>query len=370
MTVRHRLRAAAFVGLLAFSSPDHSLACAFHTVLPQASLTQQIINAAAVIAARPSVEDPFRYETVEVLKGAADNLYPPYIVDSVTRARLARNPDEAVLFVRDADGTWARLLLLDEATRPLVHDVLSHSTTWYNVDGKPLRHAYFVPLLAAPDARLRKIALRELDALPYSVLRKGSYPVDADMLLKEIGSLDEAPFAPIRILLLGLDGSELAKTAIDKRLQLMARLGIDTNLGAWLTAHIENRGMLGFAEFEQNFLSSSLLNIRQAREIARALSLLSAEGDPDLRSAIDRTVRRLASVDPDIASLIVRAFANAADYSQAELVRELVAAGVISDVSDFMVAVDYINRAEGQQDHFGNNVPRSLLNRDMIKKPL
>ena len=364
MTARSALRAAVFAALVSPLAAQSTLACAFHTVLPEKSLTGQIIEATDMIAARPAPHDPFRYQTVAVLKGSGAGGDPPYIVDSLTRTRLARNPDEAVLFVKNADGIWARLLVLDAATRPVLRDIQRHATAW-NADGDDLSlRAYFAPLLAASDPRIRKIALRELDTLPYTVLRGGQYPVESTRLLQDIAKIDEAPFAPIRILLLGLDGGARARAAIVDRLELMARLGIHTNLGAWLTADIESRGTVALSDFERAFLhGAGQLRERQRNEIANFLSLVRAEADPSLRPAVDATIRRFVAVEPSTAPLVVKAFGASGDYSQADLVGELVAARAFADIPELMSAVAYIQGAQGQNSQFQSAAARTGLRR-------
>jgi hypothetical protein len=340
------LRGLALAGLLLLPVPDRLAACAFHTALPEASLSEDIAASVAVIAARPSAIDPFAFETVAVLRGEASGDRPPYIVDSVTRARLARNPDEAVLFARGPDGTWTRLFLLDAATRPLVDLLMARADVWATPAGAEERRDVFAALLAHPDERVRRIALRELDALPYDVLRGGTYPVPAADLLRGLSDIDELPFAPIRILLLGLDGSESAHDGIAARLAFMGTVGVDLNLGAWITAAVESGGPDGVAQVERLVLAPpDRLTPPELTQVVRALSVLSAEGDPALRASLDGAIRRLVSRRPDAGTLIAQAFGATADFSQVELIGELVAARVFTDRHDLMAAAAYVSRS-------------------------
>ncbi len=276
MSVRRTIGALTLAGLLALPLPARLAACAFHVTLTEGSLSDDIAASVEVIAARPSSADPFAFETVAVLRGVASGTAPPFIVDSVTRTRLAQNPDEAVLFARGADGTWTRLLVLDAATRPFVDRLLNRAAVWATPAGAAERRDAFARLLAHPDARLRRIALRELDALPYDVLRGGTYPVQADVLLRGVNNIDEMPFAPIRILLVGLDGGSAARKAITDRLAAMTAMGVDTNLGPWITAAIEIGGP---AEIERVVLAvPDRLTLPQLTQIVLALSVHSAGG--------------------------------------------------------------------------------------------
>lgn len=117
MSLRQSSRAATLAGLVLPPTTDRLAACAFHTRLPEASLTDDTAGSREVIAARPSAVDPFRFEAVELQRGEESGQSPPDIVDSVTRARPLRNRDEELLYARTADGTWMRVLLLDAATQ-------------------------------------------------------------------------------------------------------------------------------------------------------------------------------------------------------------------------------------------------------------
>lgn len=346
MSLCTTLRAATLAGILFLPAPDRLAACAFHTVLPEATVFQQIAGATLIIAARPTADNPFRFEPVAVLKGPASAARPPHLVDSATRTRLARNPGEAVLFARGEDGSWTRLLVLDAATRPLVDRMIAHADTWTAPEGAAERRDTFADLLAHPDERVRRLALRELDALSYRVLRGGTYPVDAADLLRGIADIEEMPFAPIRILLLGLDGGSVADAAIAERLAHLAASGADLHLGAWITAAIESGGPDGVAEVERLTLKSpGRLTEAQLIQLVRALSEQSANGEPVLRSAIDGAIRRLVSLRPDAAPLIAQAFGTNADYSQSGLIRELVAARAFTDLPGLMAAAAYIKGA-------------------------
>jgi hypothetical protein len=346
MSLRTTLRTATLAGLLLLPVPDRLAACAFHTALPEATVSQQIAGATLVVAARPSADNPFRFEPVAVLKGPASASRPPHLVDSGTRARLARNPDDAVLFARDADGSWTRLLVLDAATRPLVDRMIARAGRMDGARGRGGTARHLCRLLAHPDEGLRRLALRELDALPYGVLRDGTYPVAAADLLRGIAEIQELPFAPIRILLLGLDGGSAADAAITDRLTRLAASGADLHLGAWITAAIESGGRDGVAEIERLYFGApGRLTEAQLTDLVRALSEQSANGDPALRTALDGTLRRLVSFQPEAAPLIAQAFGANADYSQTGLIRDLVVARAFTDRAGLMSATAYITRA-------------------------
>jgi hypothetical protein len=340
MSPLRTLRAATLATLLAIPLPQAAAACAFHTALPEATVSERIASAVIVLAARPAADNPFRFAPVAVLKGTAPADAPPQLVDSATRTRLARNPEDAVLFVRLADGTWERLLTLDAATRPVVDRMIEGAGDWSSPEEMAGRRDLFAGLLTHPDEGLRRLALRELDALPYGVLRARAYALPADDLLRGIADVNEMPFAPIRILLLGLSADASADAAIDNQVDRLARLPVEMNLGAWLTAAIE-RGDL--AEVRRKFLSSpQRLSPAQVTEVVRALSVQRAGGAPALHAPIDAALRALAFARPDAATDIARTFAASSDFSQVALIRELSAARAFATPGDLMIAATYV----------------------------
>jgi hypothetical protein len=340
MTPMSILRAATLAGFLAGALPQTTHACAFHTALPEATVSELISGAVSVVAARPARDNPFRFATVAVLKGTAPDDAPPLLVDSATRTRLARNPADAVLFALLADGTWKRLLPLDPASRPIVERLIEGANRWSSPEGMAERRDLFAGLLTHPDANLRRLALQELDSLPYGVLRDGAYPVPADDLLRGIADINEMPFAPIRILLLGLVDDASAGEAIGLQVDRLTRVPVETHLGAWLTAAIE-RGDL--AEVRQTLLASpERLTAAQVTEVVRALSVQRAGGDPALQEPIDAALRELAFTRPDAAAEIARTFAATSDFSQVTLMRDLSAARAFTSPLDLLAAATYV----------------------------
>ncbi|MEM7074614.1 MAG: hypothetical protein AAF484_05975 [Pseudomonadota bacterium] len=314
MKLTRTLRSVALAGLLFSLSTGQALACAFHAYLPDATLSAQIANAAEVIAARPSAKDPFRFETVAFLKGTPSESTPPHLVDSATRLRLARNPGDAVLFARESYGPWKRLLVLDQATRPLVDHMLDE--TWPSPARADDRQAVFSSLLAHPDQRLHLIALRELDGLPYAALRRGTYPISTRNILDDLLSLSEMPYAPIRILLLGVKGDDAAKRVIFERLAQSALVGTDIHLGAWMTAALESSGIEGLAELERLFLKpGSTATEAQLVQLVRALFVQKTEGDSALEAPIDDMMHRIAVLYPDVAPMIAQSFGATSEYA-------------------------------------------------------
>lgn len=326
--------------------PQTAEACAFHTALPEKPLSQVIADSPVLVAARPDVDDPFHFTISEVLKGQAPPDQPPFLVDATTRRRLAASPHHAVLFARGAKGGWTRLLYLDEATAPVARAMIGGAARWSAPDGAVSRRDFATKMLAQKDATLRRLVLRELDSLDYRVLRGARYPLAADDLIAAIGDMRDQPYAPIRILLLGLSGDEVARDEARRQLDWRLRMGVAKDLGAWMTAAMELRGADALADLERGLAARSRpLTPAQSEEIVRALAIQSAAGDPELRQPIREALLRLVERSPVTAPLIPRALSAASDRAQAGLVRDLVAARAFTTRTDLLAATAYLATA-------------------------
>lgn len=347
--VPNRRRFAASSLLLALSllvaTPQHVAACSFHVSLSGNTLSRQIADSVELVAMRPSEQNPFQFEAVEQLKGIRSDSIPPHLVDSSTRRQLAANVNHAVLFARGSDGQWTRLMLLDEDRRRIAQELLANSSSWASPGGAAGKRDYFAALLSHPATDVQHLALRELDAMSYEVLRDGTYPLTADELLSGIVDLQSMAFAPIKILVLGIMGGRDAEQAILDRLEGLAVSGSSLNLGAWISAGIEAAGLHGIDKFEREFLNlERALSDTQLLEIVRALSVQSTSGKPELRTALDDTIRRIVGQYPEAGPMIAQVFAQASDWSQVGLVRDLIATDAFPKRSDLMAAVAYVSR--------------------------
>lgn len=276
------------IAILAVSLPDHARACAFHfnTDLPEASLYQQLASSKTLVATRPTASDPFHFTMTKLLKGPPLTSKPPHLVDSVTRRRLDTTAHSAVLFSVDADGNWERLLFLDDITGPVVEYMLTRTDHWKGADGTASRRDFAAGLLTHPDPTIRRIALRELDTIDYQTLRLGTYDVSPEQLLQDIVKIQSQAYAPIRILLLGIVGGDLAEVNIARQLRNKIRSDAARNLGAWTTASIEASGEAAITDIEHMVLERGReLTNDQTGELVKAFGLVSTSGAEPVRRA-------------------------------------------------------------------------------------
>jgi hypothetical protein len=351
MWSRIRARGVVVAAWLTALAPWQAVACGFHAGLPEKSLFERIAESASLVAARPTPQSPFSFASSRLVRGVPTSSSPPHLVDTATRHRLEAAPDHAVLFAQGADGTWSRLLLLDEATRPVIEEMVTQADRWTRPDGKTARRDFAAGLLEHPDPRIRRIALRELDSLDYATLRGGAYQIRTPDLLAGIENIQEQAYAPIRILLIGLAGGETATAETARQFRLRAASGSALNLGAWTTAAVEAHGSDGVA-FVESVLADlpRPLSREQTAEIVRAFALQSASGGPALHAPIRAVLLRLVARDPDAAPLIAPSLVAASDRAQTALVRELLSAGSLTTRNDLIAAAAYLTFATEAPD--------------------
>jgi hypothetical protein len=332
------------------SNPNNLVACSFHVGLSGLTLSRQLAESVELVAMRPSAGNPFQFDPVRQLKGIPSERTMPPVVDDVTRQLLLQNPNQTALFARTYGGGWKQLLLIDDSNRGFVEEVALQSGAWDTSQGRADKRDYFAAQLNHPNAAIRFIALRELDAIDYAILRQGKYPLAVQSLLTDISDLRWTAYAPIRILLLGILGGEDAKAAIFTRLKGSAEANSAGHLGAWITAAIEAGGIDGLHQLEKIVLEPKVsLASQQLLEIVRAISVQSAGGKAELRQALDATIRRLVWQYPETAPIIPQVFGLASDWSQVSLVRELIAANKLATMTDLKLAATYLARARASE---------------------
>jgi hypothetical protein len=117
-------------------------ACLVCIALPERTLADRVIEAEAVVLARPDPARPFAFAPIAALKGDAAGPAIPGLVDSATRRRLAADPEATVLFAHDADG-WTRLADAAPALRATVETILAAAPAWDAAADPAARFAFF-----------------------------------------------------------------------------------------------------------------------------------------------------------------------------------------------------------------------------------
>ncbi|MEM8730588.1 MAG: hypothetical protein AAGF79_11780 [Pseudomonadota bacterium] len=334
--MRHPLRMLAFAAALLAAGAGSARACAFHTYAPAPTVIDRIVAARDLVLARPNTRNPFLYEVTDVLRGSAQDALPMRID---TGAPF--DPSTSVLFARVPDDDWREVAVIDAALRP----VLEQAQTW-GEDDKEARFEVFAALLDHPDPALRTLALQEVDKVPYALLQSldGQVP-DAGLLAQNLWTRSGYATQPIRVLLLGLDGSDIA------RAEIMGYLGEVSDdpqigyLGAFATALVELDGVDGVAWLERRFFSRPDQPLGPVEQVVEAMAIHAGLGSEALRARIGAAFDMLLNSQPAAAAGIARQFSSRSDWSQAERLDRVVADGKVKSSADFLPIAVYLAQA-------------------------
>lgn len=325
-------------------------ACAFHTYLPERTVVDMLLETENVVLARPDPADPFRFSAVVALEGTLEQADLPALVDSATRRKMEANPDDVVLFARDGGGygPFLRLAYLDASYREIVETIMERKEDW--VMGDDLgRYQYFADLLSHADPTIRALALRELDTAPYDLLRALDLDVDANAIMRDLWQLQEAPYVPIRLLLLGLSESDTARNEIRRALDTDRKTASAFQLGPLATALLELDGAEGIARLESQYLTDPGVATQAQELVVEALAIHAGAAEPEMRAHILATLAAFAKRHPDRADAVARQFQVRYDFGMADALAELLEGGTIRSAKVLIPVSTYVLMARQDQ---------------------
>jgi hypothetical protein len=332
--MRHLALLAAALALAA----GPAAACLVCIALPERTLADQVIEAEAVVLARPDPARPFAFAPVAALKGDAAGPAIPGLVDSATRRRLAADPEAAVLFARDADG-WTRLADATPDLRATVETILAAASAWDAEADHAARFAFFAERHDHPDAGVRALALAEISRAPYALIRTMTPRLGRAELARLMRDPKMADWAPIHILFLGLSTDPEDHAFVRRAFDAASRRG-GAHLAAWATALAEIDGPPAIDRLRALYFETPGRSPEDLRGVVTAFATLADGGDPALRPGIDAAFRGLAAGPPALAGEAARQLTWAQDWSQARTFADLLAAGAVSDpAAEFAVAL-------------------------------
>ncbi|WP_335948213.1 hypothetical protein [Salipiger bermudensis] len=343
--LRPRIAGAALALALAFVPAPQARACAFHTTLPEKSVADWLVDGIEVVLARPAADNAYAFHITEVIHSAGTPPELDLLVSSDLRQRLLANPQDEVLLANDGYG-WIVLSYVDQVFRPLMRDVLARAPGWKDADGAD-RLALFSALQDSPDPDLRHLALLEIDKAPYRVLRDMELRLTPEELLSRLWQPQDYAYQPIRVLLLGLTGSEAARGAIRDYLTRASDWEWANNLGAFATAGIELDGIDGLRLLERYYLANPRQTMANLEQVVEALAIQHGVASPEVRAEIAATLQRFVRARPEGAALIARQFLPREDWSQGALLAGLMEAKALSSAQDLLTVAVYVAQARG-----------------------
>ena len=336
-------------------------ACAICISMPKDSVADAIIDADLVAILREDPAHPFHYSVQRTLFGAsAIAPPPPFLVDSVMRARLASHPQEGALATWTKTGGWLLHGHASVALEQVAEHALEVSDVWMGADGVQARFDFFARHHAASDPAVQELALIELARMPYSMLRTLQPGIDRSHVAQRLVDARWLEWTPIYILILGQsdddDDQEFVRRAAKAAL---ARSG-HGDLAAWVTAWIEVDGALAIKAIRRDYLSGQGVSDTDLRAIAMALAEQSVGGDAAVALQASRAMREAAALHPTVAGIAARALLAAKDWSAASMIAAQLERGAIEAPADVFIVEAYLAAVQDAEEA-AENVANAAL---------
>ncbi|MEP2707678.1 MAG: hypothetical protein ABJQ71_22520 [Roseibium sp.] len=341
---------ATFVTVTVLFVSSAAIACSFHNYKPTKTFVDWVLNSQTIVLARPDSGNPFRYVITKYYRGTARGKDIPFLVDSTSRRRLLNNPEHGVLFAIDSKGNWTSLSYIDEDRHVLLNAIMRSTKRWGREAYHPDRFLLFADYQDHPNPHIRKLALQEIDRVPYPLLRTMQVRLTEKQLLKSLGSLSEYPYRPINFLLLGLTGSDTAKSALNKQAELMPGFQNAESLGAVATALIELEGVKGIEKLTRLYLLDPAQALGKLESIVESMAIHNSIGPESVRTAIRTALLEFVARRPNGAAMIARQFSSRQDWSIGpDLEAIMEAPGTLSPSNRLFVAV-YVAQYKATQN--------------------
>jgi hypothetical protein len=332
-----------FVGLLTIwflVSPVLAFGCSFHNYKPTKTLVDWMLYSDVVALARPDPENGFKYRVVKLYHGQDADGDIPFLVDSTFRHRLANNPEDGVILAKDGVGRWVIIGYADRDHRSLIEVIVNKAANWREEAFHPDRFETFADYQDHPNLRLRRLALQEIDRVPYAMLSGMEVRFSDREILKSLGSWSEFAYRPINFLLLGLTGTPAARTLVQRQIATMANLDTSESLGAATTAYIELEGAGAVRNLATLYFSDPTQPLGKLESVVEAMAIHSGLGSQDLKTAIQEALLDFVAQRPNAAALIARQFSARQDWSIGlQLEKSLDLPGSLNPSSRLLVGV-------------------------------
>lgn len=262
-------------------------ACQICVPYPTKSTADYVLESETVLLAREDPAKPYTFAAVEVLKGdprlKAHEI--DLLLDTTTRSRLARLTEQAVILTRrDAMAEWRRVGMANESFEPVLRHILASANEWERDPKK--RIDYFAGLLGEDDTQCRSLAHLEVARAPYSEIKKLGNALTREELYAFLKNFRYREWHSLYLLFLGLSEVEEDRDYISKRLRNAAAFGLNDQLGALATAHMEMVGLNAVDFLEEAYLVDESRSQEELRGVLMALSVQGTHGGMAFRDRI------------------------------------------------------------------------------------
>lgn len=271
-------------------------ACMICVPFPKTTLADSLIKSESIVTVREHVEKPYVFTLMEVLKGTCDDHEIEAFVDSASRRKLKRNPEDVILLARNTtDGEWKHLTYADTERLGFIRAILEHSDQWNGLKGSEKRITFFTDYLTHNDGVFREQAYLEVGRAPYAVIKTIAGSVPRDQIRRYLANWRLVEWHSLYILMLGQSRHADDHDFIRNKFETAAKFGLKTNLSAWSTAYIEINPETGLEEIETLYFGRSDRTREELEEIQKGLSVLGSEGGSLAKPRVAERRRRIVT---------------------------------------------------------------------------
>ena len=252
-------------------------ACTICIPYPERTLADRLLEKDEIILAREIEHSPYLFTPVEVIRGPAVSEPIKLFCDSSTRRKLQYHPDSAVVVARDGStGEWQTITFADRAYQPFIRAIVQHGAEWGERPGALQRLHFFSKLLSSEHPQIQEQAYLEVGRAPYSMIRSLALDIPRQQIHEFLKNFRFIEWHSLYILFLGQSRHPEDRAYIRDQVELAARLGLTTNLAAWLTAFIETAPETGLAEIKEWYLSAPGRSRKELDEVMTSLNVLGS----------------------------------------------------------------------------------------------
>lgn len=334
-------------------SPTNVEACAICVPYPTQTLADRLMRQSGIIFARELVDTPYVFRSVKTIKGTGSTPQISLFCDSFTRRKLKNIPDSVVLLTKEeGSDKWEFLTFADKPYQAFIQAIIYASSNWTGKStGSTERVDFFTKYLTSEHLNIRKQAYLEVGKAPYPMLRTIAESVPRKQIYAFLRDFMYIEWHSLYILFLGQ--SKLAKDQkyIREKVESAVRLGISTNLSAWLTAFIETNPETGINEIEAWYFKQPGRTKVELEQVLTSFSVIGSQQpnftyfSPQLRTKIINSFAMLLQNYPEQASSVAGQLTSWRVQRYIEELAEIKESGVIVDPSDIHLLNYYLSLA-------------------------
>jgi hypothetical protein len=261
-------------------------------------------------------------------------------------------PDSAVVLARKSSADeWRMITFADSVYQPFIRALVEYGKAWGDAADNVERLRYFSALLTSEHPQIREQAYLEIGRAPYAMIKPLAGEVSREQIYELLANFRFIEWHSLYILFLGQSDHPDDRAYLRKQAESSARLGITTNLAAWLTAFIEAHPETGLEEVARWYFSNSDHSEDELEQVMTSLSVLGSQEPSDdlpfflLRDKIIRSYAMLLDNYPEMAGRVARDLAMWQVRAHIERLTEISKKMILTDPSELYQLDHYLSMA-------------------------